>query len=249
MADPRISREDAALAARRLIRSRRHASLATLARKMEDLPFASLVTVACDATARPIMLLSDLADHSRNLKQSPRASLLFEAASGLANPQTGPRVTVYGNVAPLAEADQGWATARFLCQHPDAALYAGFGDFRMYAMTVEGGRFVGGFARAVTLHADEVQLDGGADGVDPASFAASLPVILDRLANREGLADRLAANVLKRRSTGWRIVGLDPEGADLRRERQFARLHFDTPLRAPEEAMETLSVLATGQAA
>ena len=78
-----------AATARGLIRRARSAALATTLRGNGGWAYASLVTVACDCDGSPILLLSDLADHTRNLMADSRASLLFEAASGRANPQTG----------------------------------------------------------------------------------------------------------------------------------------------------------------
>lgn len=235
MAEREITRQLAAAHARRLVRQIRHASLATLARKMDNLPFVTLVTVACDMAARPILMLSDIADHARNLKQSPRASLLFEDASRRANPQTGPRITLYGTIEALPDGEQDGARLRFLARHPAAAMYAGFGDFRMYAMAVEGGRYVGGFARAMTLHGDELVL-GGLDTA-PGDWEAA---ILQMLGSHADLADQLAAAILKRRSRGWSIIGVDPEGLDLQRSNSFSRIHFDNRIDDPDGLQEKI---------
>ena len=91
MTDPKIPHS---VAARRLMRHARSAMLATAlaegARGEAGWPYGSLVTVALDCDASPILLFSDLSDHTRNIKADPRATLLFEAASRRANPQTGP---------------------------------------------------------------------------------------------------------------------------------------------------------------
>ena len=68
-----------AIDARRLIRARDHAALAT---SLDGWPYASLVAVACDIDASPLLLLSDLAQHTSNLADDPRISLLFEDTSG-----------------------------------------------------------------------------------------------------------------------------------------------------------------------
>jgi putative heme iron utilization protein len=86
-------------AARGLMRRARSASLGTALRGRDGWPYVSLVTVACDCDGSPLLLLSDLSDHTRNITADNRGSLLFEAASGRANPQTGPRVTVLGRIA------------------------------------------------------------------------------------------------------------------------------------------------------
>jgi hypothetical protein len=209
-----------AVAARGLMRRARSAALATTLRDNEGWAFASLVTVACDCDGSPILLLSDLADHTRNLQADPRASVLFEAASGRANPQTGPRVTVLGRITRSArDGDR----RRFLARHPGAGLYADFADFAFYRMTVERAHFVGGFARATWLAAGDILLDG--KGVD--EIAEAEPEILTHMnADHAQAVGLYAARLLRRRGEGWTMVAVDPEGCDLRRGSALARLDF-----------------------
>ncbi len=144
--------------ARALLRRARSAALATsLAAdgSGSGWPYASLVTIACDADASPILLLSDLSDHTRNIASDGRASLLVEAASGRANPQTGPRVSLLGRITKTEEERH---RRRFLARHPSAGLYAGFADFNVYRMSVERAHFIGGFGRAAWLAPEDVLL-------------------------------------------------------------------------------------------
>src|SRR5436305_1465105 len=109
-----------AMTARRLLRGLDRASLATT---LEGRPYASLVLVATAADGAPLLLLSDLAQHSINIKADPRVALLFDGTAGRADPLTGPRVSLLGRAAPSAAPGD---RARFLARHPAAALYADF---------------------------------------------------------------------------------------------------------------------------
>lgn len=147
---PPIEITDEHLAAvRRLLAVARVATLSTL--DAAGGPYASLVTVAPDGDLAPLMLLSDLADHTRNLARDPRASLLLDDARHLKNPQTGPRVALIGRVeiCPDPEEDR----PRFLDRHPTAQVYAGFADFRLYRFRIDRAHFVGGFGTAVWIDA------------------------------------------------------------------------------------------------
>ena len=124
----------------------------------------SLVTIACDHDGSPILLLSNLADHTRNLAADDRASLLVEAASQRVNPQTGPRVSLVGRLTP---ADAARCRDRFLARHPSAERYAGFADFHIFRMAVGRVHWVGGFA-------DARWMDGEAYRAEPAA-AGHLP--------------------------------------------------------------------------
>lgn len=209
--------------ARGLIRRARSAALASALAGDGGWPYASLVTVACDLDASPILLLSDLSDHTRNIALDPRASLLFEESSARANPQTGPRVSVLGRIA---RDDDPRLGRRFLARHPGAALYAGFADFHFHRLHAERGHFVGGFARAVWLAGDGLRSDPAA----AAALAEAEQDILAHLnADHADAIDLWANRLLGRAGRGWRVVALDPDGCDLARANRLARLAFPRP--------------------
>lgn len=143
---------------RRLMAEARQATLATaLARDGSGRPYASLVLVAPAADGSPILLLSDLAEHSRNLERDARAALLFDGTAGLDDPLTGPRVSILGQVRPVTDrAEVAGLKAIFQSRHPGAAAYADFTDFRVYRMAVESAHFVAGFGQIHWLSAAEI---------------------------------------------------------------------------------------------
>jgi len=140
-------------AARRLIRQCGHAALGT---SLAGTPYVSLVAVACDSDASPLLLLSDLAQHTRNLFADPRASLLLADAGGGSDPLAEPRLTLLGHLERYPEPR---AAARFAARHPASAGYAGFADFHLYRMIVERGHLVAGFGRIAWIAADELRFD------------------------------------------------------------------------------------------
>ena len=88
--------------ARGVMRAVDRATLATNVRGDQPeagAPYASLVLAALDHDASPLLLISTLADHTRNLAADPRVSLLFDGTIGLDEPLTGPRVSVQGRAA------------------------------------------------------------------------------------------------------------------------------------------------------
>ncbi len=149
---PKIDRKQAAIDAAALVAAGATAILGTLDRQ-SGIPYASLVTVAAGPDHAPVMLLSGLAMHTRNLIADPRASLLFSADFGAADPLTLARVTLLGSVAPTADAA---ARSNFLTRHPAAAAYADFGDFGFYRLKVERAHFIGGFGRIVELSGSDL---------------------------------------------------------------------------------------------
>ena len=135
--------------ARALLRAARQATLATTlstggAQNRDGWPFASLVLIAHDRDGSPLLLLSDLAEHSRNIEADDRVSLLIDGTAGLADPLTGPRLTVLGRARRSADASH---RRGFLAAHPEAALYADFSDFSIYHVAVDSAHLVAGFGR------------------------------------------------------------------------------------------------------
>ena len=128
-------------------------ALATVALDPAGFPFGSLVAYAVDDLGRPLLCLSDLAEHSRNLAAEPRASLMA-AATGAGDPLALARVTVVGPVVELHDDAREAALRTYLDRHPDA-FYATFADFRLYRLDVASVRYVGGFGRMSWVSADD----------------------------------------------------------------------------------------------
>jgi len=223
---------------RLMMRGARSAVLSTALKSGGGWPYGSLVSVAFDSDLSPLMLFSGLSDHTRNLAVDSRASLLIEATSRLKNPQTGPRVSVLGKITKTSDARH---RRRFLALHPEAALYAGFGDFSFFRMKIERVHFVGGFARAVWFKTADIVADKKA----AAAVARAEPGVVRHMnADHAQAVDHYANALLGRAGSGWRMTGIDPDGFDLRRGGRTARLAFETPLQNRKAIREELVRLA-----
>ena len=227
---------DAIGLARQLLRGVRSGALATID-AADGTPFASLVTIATDLDGTPLMLLSRLSAHTRNLDRDPRCSLLF-SVGGKGDPLAHPRLTVTGRAA---RSDEARLRERFLARHPKAKLYADFPDFGFFALDPAAGHLNGGFAKAATLTRDELLLDlTGAEAV-----AAGERGAVDHM--NEDHADALALYAASVGETGasWRLTGLDPEGLDLMAGERTARVPYPEPVRDMGALRRTLVAMAS----
>ena len=225
---------DRGIQARHLIRSRDHAALATL---LDGRPYVSLVATACDGDASPLLLLSDLAQHTKNLLADPRVSLLFEDTAGLPEPLAGPRLSVLGHAERV---DDPRLAARFAARHPASQGYAGFADFHLYRVVVERGHLVAGFGRIAWIEAEDLRFSA-----DASALAAAETEIVRHMNEDHAEAIALyAERLLQRQGTGWGMTGIDPEGCDLRCEGETARLDFAAPVLTPAAARRMLVALA-----
>jgi putative heme iron utilization protein len=208
--------------ARQIMRRTMRASLATVMPEPDGSPFASLVMVALDHDASPILLLSDLSDHTANIKADPRVSLLFDGTAGEPVPLAGERVSIQGTAEPV---DDARLKARFKARHPDAELYLQFSDFRIYRVAIRRAQLIGGYAKAFWLAGDDILFDasGAGDLIDGEAG------ILEHMAEDHGDAIQLYARHLGGEGGGWSMTGVDPEGADLRKEGTCLRLRFGKP--------------------
>ena len=215
---------------RKLLRASRVGTLATSA---QGQPFASLVTPACAPDLCVLLLLSDLSEHTRHLRSEARCSLLVTGAAETANPQTAPRVTVTGLVERLSDPA---LKARFLAIHPYASLYADFGDFAIWRIKPLGGLYVGGFARAVRLHAADLTPTPTA----VTAIEAAAEAIMGHCNNDH--RDALAA--IAGAPGGWRMVAVDVDGCDLAQDERVIRVHWSAPVRGADDVRSELVRLA-----
>jgi putative heme iron utilization protein len=222
---------------RNLLRRLDRASLATAlpAESGPPWPYVSLVLVAVDHDLAPILLVSNLAEHTRAIAADGRVSLLFDGTGGLEQPLTGSRVSLLGRAA---RTDDERLKRRFLAHHPDAELYASFADFNFYHVAPERAHLVGGFGKIRWLTMAELLT------VPPQALVDSEPAIIDHMNADHADALQLYAGKLLGLSAGdWKMTGIDSEGLDLRSGGRVARLAFDQPVADADQARKALIAL------
>lgn len=222
--------------ARRLLRRARTGTLATLNRD-GGIPYASLINVATDLEGQPVILVSALAWHTRNLQADSRASVLAVEPPEKGDVLTGARVTVMGR---FERQDDPRLEGRYLARHPESALYAGFGDFAFWRLIPEKIHAVAGFGRIETLEPEEVFPSVPGFGELAASAISHM---------NEDHADavrRLAAGLGGDLSKPWMIKTMDPDGADLSDGSQVLRLAFPGLIRDAATLRKVLADLARG---
>jgi len=213
--------------ARKVARACRTGSLSTTMAD-DGTPYASLVLTAFDHDATPILLISRLADHTKNILKHHRVSLLCDGTTEFAEPLTGPRVTLLG----FAEkTDDDRLKARYLARHPAAEMYAGFADFAFYRIHVERAHIVAGFGKIHWL--DDFTYAG-----DWVALAEAEAGIIAHMNDDHADAIQLyAGKLLGKSGEGWSMCGIDAEGCDLiDGDGRTARLAFETEIASADQA-------------
>jgi putative heme iron utilization protein len=226
---------DPAGTAKSLIRLTRYGSLGTL--DTDGAPYASLVNVATDVDGRPILLVSRLALHTRNILRDARVSLLLSHV-GEGDPSAHPRVTIKGRA--VATPDER-IRQRFLARHPASAAYAGFGDFGFYGIDPERAHLVAGFGRIHDLDPAQILTDV----TDAESLLAAEASAVEHMNEDHGEALALyAVRLLGEEPGPWRTTGIDPDGIDLMAGDRTARLAFPERVTDGSALRRTLKLLA-----
>ncbi len=204
--------------ARRLVRSGSKVALSTSLAQDQSRPHGSLALAATTVEGEPLLLLSDLAVHTRNLAADPRISVLYDADDGGPEPLAGNRVSVIGKAIPEPRRPVG---ERFLRRYPHARRYAALGDFRMYRVAIEAAHLVAGFGAIHWLSATDLVAP------DHIGLAEAEPRLLETL-HAEHRPWVLPGHAEPQPE--WTLVGLDAEGADFRSDTGIERFAFTGPL-------------------
>ncbi len=227
---------DAVGVAKELLRTTRAGALATND-PQSGFPLATLVNVATDIDGSPLLLLSGLSLHTRNLVADGRASLLL-APAGKGDPLAHPRLTVVGRASVTKDER---ATRRFLSKHPKSRLYVELPDFNFWHLAISGVHLNGGFARAAKLTPQDVLIEmSGADEI-----AVAEPDVLTHMNEDHAEAVRLYATRLAgKRDAVWIMTGCDPDGVDLASGDDVARVPFAQRVASAAQLRVTLKELA-----
>jgi putative heme iron utilization protein len=225
--------------ARSLLRRSRQGALATLM-SSSGAPYCSLVNLASHPDGSPVLLISRLALHTRNVLADPRVSLMLdERAPG--DPLEGARIMLAGTAEEAGESDVLSLRQRYLRVHPTAEVFVDFKDFSFFRIRPSGAHLVAGFGRIVDLAPERFLTDlTGAEGLLEAEEGAVAHMNADHLD-----ALKLYATKLLGAAPGeWICTGCDPDGLDLQADTRVLRLDFPRRIVTPSALQQVLRELA-----
>jgi putative heme iron utilization protein len=225
--------------ARSLLRRSRQGALATLMAGSGD-PYCSLVNVASHPDGSPILLISRLAVHTRNLLGDARVSLMLdERVEG--DPLEGARIMLAGSAEEAAAADLEIVRRRYLNAHPSAEAFVDFKDFSFFRIRPSGTHLVAGFGRIVDLKPEQFLTD-----ISQASalVEAEQGAVDHMNADHRDATILYATKLLGAEPADWRCTGCDPDGIDLQAGNNTLRLDFPERVTGPGELRRMLVKLA-----
>lgn len=220
--------------ARRYLRRHHAGVLATLSKRLSGYPFGSVVPFVLDHLAQPMILVSRLAEHTKNMAADPRASLLVHDVAE--DVQTAARLTLVGDAAPIA--DPASIAARYLRYFPEAQGLLELGDFSFWRLRAVFVRHIAGL--------------GAIRSITPQSFAppenrlaeAEDEIVAHMNADHGGALRGYCRHLTGAEPASAALVGVDCDGLDVRADGALVRIEFDGPVTNAGKAREALAALA-----
>ncbi|MGA7749362.1 MAG: pyridoxamine 5'-phosphate oxidase family protein [Gallionella sp.] len=211
--------------ARRMLRAHRYGALCTLSKKFDGYPFGSITPYLVDHNGSLLILISVLAEHTKNIRYDPRVSLITHDQRD-PHIQTQGRVTVIGNAC--MEKNREIAGLRYLRYFPEARIYFDMHDFSFYRIRPIAIRYIGGFGK---IH-----------WIDMENYAVAQAEIFAQ--REEALVAEINAqqrNVLRQLllqrhgvdTADVQAIGLDCDGLDVRSDDKIWRLDFAEEASSP----------------
>ena len=229
---------DPAKAVRSLLRRSRQGALATLMAGSGD-PYCSLVNVASHPDGSPILLISRLAIHTKNLLADARVSLMLdERVEG--DPLEGSRIMLSGH-AEEVPSDRDLVRRRYLNAHPSAEAFVDFKDFSFFQIRLTGTHLVAGFGRILDLKPALFLTDISDAG---SLLEAEQSAVEHMNTDHQEALGLYATRLLGAGAGDWRCSGLDPDGIDLQTGNMTLRLDFPERIAGPGELRKVLVRLA-----
>lgn len=243
---------------RTLVHGENAGTLSTMALDPAGYPFGSVVTYALDQQGAPLILMSTMAEHARNLDDDPRCSLLVTASGDGAGRLAAARATLIGTMHAIEGAAQEEATKAYVTAHP-GAFWAKFPDFAVRRLDVLAIRYVRGFGEMSWVPSDEYG-SAGADPVAPSEAGIVSHMNDDHRENLRQIATHFLPDVagtvrevqmLSCDRYGFEVrFDLEPGSSGDGNDVAFGRIGFTEPLSTAAGAragMVTLVQIARGQ--
>lgn len=240
--DPGVATPTHGERARTLVAGIRTGTLCTIAKDPAGFPYGSFVTFAMDGP-HPVFFISTLAEHTKNLRDDARASLLV-AEGGEADPLANGRVTMVGNCRPLKD-EEGRESAKraYLEAHPNAAYYIDYKDFGFWRLLVDAVRYIGGYGRMSWVEPTDWT------GSTPDEVAPHARAIIDHMNadHADALVAYCRAFSKAKDTTAATMTGVDRYGfemsANTARGPRPIRLSFSEPISSPDQARREMVAL------
>lgn len=195
--------------ARALLRRVDAGVLSTQSLAQPGYPFGSLAPYALTHEGRPLIYVSRIAEHTRNLAADRRACLtVIEPSSG--NRQAVGRTSLLGDAQEVPAAEREAAARRYFAFFPEQRQYEQFHDFSFWSIEPTRVRWIGGFGEIHWIERDAWLLD------TPEWSSGEAKIVAHMNEDHRDAMEAMCRHSLGAAPEGIEMVAVDPEGFHLR---------------------------------
>lgn len=217
--------------ARQLLRAHRYGALSTLSKKFAGHPFGSICPYLVDHDGSLLILISDLAEHTKNIKADPRLSLITHSQDD-PNIQAQGRVTVVGTAHFVAEREA--TSKRYLRYFPEAETWLMLQDFQFYRIVPRSLRYIGGFGKVHWVKAETY-------APPPYPLIESEDDVIAHMnADHQDAMQRYCAHIHQLDAQQVEMTGIDCDGFDVNADGRMLRFDFAEPVLNAQQARAVL---------
>ena len=230
--------------ARKFLRSTHSGILSTHSARLEGYPFGSVAPFVLDHSCQPVILISNIAEHTKNIALNPKVSLLVFAAGD--DLQANARLTLLGEAVKIFKDEDADLRTRYLRYLPQAASYFDMHDFAFYRIHIHQARYIGGFGKMSWLS----DADLFSDITDSGALLASQETAIIEHMNADHAENLI--NYCKHfhnvDATQVQMLGLDCDGFDVEatvnNNTTMLRFDFEEQIQDAQSARAALVAMA-----
>lgn len=240
--------------AKQFLRSTRSGVLSTFSAKFEGYPFGSVAPFVLDHALQPIVLISTIAEHTKNILSNPKISLLVFA--GNEDLQASSRLTLMGDAIKIEsdESSQKYMDlrARYCRYFPESIGYFAMHDFNFYRLHISQARYIAGFGKMGWLNGDELNNEQMGEGVSQSSsvLAAQETNIIEHM-NADHIESMIQYCQYFHNITATHVemLGIDSTGFDVKatmqdNDHQLVRFNFEQAITDAQTARMALVAMS-----
>ena len=229
--------------ARSLLRRVDAGVLSTQSLAMPGFPFGSLAPFAMTHEGRPLIYVSRIAEHTRNLSANPRACLtVIEATRG--NRQALGRTSLLGEAHEVPAAEREAAAQRYFAFFPEQRAYEEFHDFGFWSIEPARVRWIGGFGEIHWIERDAWLI------ATPEWSAGEASIVTHMNDDHRDAMEAMCRRFLGAEPDAVELVAVDPEGFHLRNAGAIHWLPFEKPCHTAHDVrMEMVRLTRQARAA
>ncbi len=217
--------------------------LSTHSAKFKGYPFGSVMPFVLNHQGMPAILISSIAEHTKNIMQDSHVSLML--LNDEADVQANSRLTLLAK-AEQTDKNNDLMKARYLRYLPQAESYFTMHDFTFYTLHITQARYIAGFGKMGWVEAVDLQ-------IPTYPLMVEEPGILEHM-NKDHVANLTAycLHYYQVVATSVEMIGIDSLGFDVRiwrtvnqtDEPQILRFVFKQTVTTAQEARVALVQMA-----